>query len=138
MAKYYDPIMCMMVEKPEAKKANDAEVESPRSNKKYKIYGDVVTLKSITSATVTYETSNGYTQKIGRRKWNELAVKVTDAAATVDKAIKVMDASLPEWLVTAESDSGRHVEYTTRKATAAEAKAEAEKSGFNNVQVRKY
>lgn len=56
----------------------------------------------------------------------------------LDKAIRAIDASLPEWLVTAESDLGEHVEYTTRKATAAEAKAEAEKMGFNNVQVRKY
>lgn len=57
---------------------------------------------------------------------------------TIDKAIRAIDASLPEWLVTAESDLGEHVEYTTRKATAAEAKAEAEKMRLNNVQVRKY
>ena len=133
MAKVYDPILCMMVDKP-ATRTTDAK------GGKYEIYGDVVTLKSATPATVKYETSNGFVQTIGRKKWDELAKKANDAmdSKTIDKAIRAVDAGLPEWLVTAESDSGRHVEYTTRKATAAEAKVEAEKSGYNNVQVRKY
>lgn len=69
---------------------------------------------------------------------DKFGYKFHDSASALEKAIRAIDASLPEWLVTAESDLGEHVEYTTRKATAAEAKAEAEKMGFNNVQVRKY
>lgn len=103
MPKVYDPILCMMVDKP-ATRTTDAK------GGKYEIYGDVVTLKSVTPATVKYETSNGFVQTIGRKKWDELAKKVNDAsypaevynkfgykfhdsASTLDKAIKTVDAA---------------------------------------------
>lgn len=88
MPKVYDPILCMMVDKP-ATRTTDAK------GGKYEIYGDVVTLKSATPATVKYETSNGFVQTIGRKKWDELAKKVNDAidSKTIDKAIKAIDAN---------------------------------------------
>lgn len=87
MPKVYDPILCMMVDKP-ATRTTDAK------GGKYEIYGDVVTLKSATPATVKYETSNGFVQTIGRKKWDELAKKVNDAmdSKTIDKAIRAIDA----------------------------------------------
>lgn len=73
MPKVYDPILCMMVDK-SATRTTDAK------GGKYEIYGDVVTLKSATPATVKHETSNGFVQTIGRKKWDELAKKVNDAS----------------------------------------------------------
>lgn len=100
MPKVYDPIMCMMVDKP-ATRTTDAK------GGKYEIYGDVVTLKSVTPATVKYETSNGFVQTIGRKKWDELAKKVNDAmdSKTIDKAIKCMDADV-ELVKTIASKNG--------------------------------
>ena len=88
MAKVYDPILCMMVDKP-ATRTTDAK------GGKYEIYGDVVTLKSVTPTTVKYETSNGFIQTIGRKKWDELAKKANDAmdSKTIDKAIKACNSN---------------------------------------------
>lgn len=61
---------------------NDAKVKDEESyfesmrSKKYKIFGDIVLLKSLTGSTATYTTSNGQTVRIGRRKWDELARKI--------------------------------------------------------------
>lgn len=145
MPKVYDPILCMMVDAPT--KARD---ELSLAQKKQV----VVELKGFLKKSYNFSDESEYARAYedlrrmfttGSRKsisgLFESTVKKTgahDSASALDKAIRAIDASLPEWLVTAESDLGEHVEYTTRKATAAEAKAEAEKMGFNNVQVRKY
>ena len=145
MPKVYDPILCMMVDEPT--KARD---ELSLAQKKQV----VVELKGYLKKSYNFSDESEYARAYedlrrmfttGSRKsisgLFENTVKKTgahDSASVLDKAIKTIDASLPEWLVTAESDLGEHVEYTTRKASAAEAKAEAEKMGLNNVQVRKY
>ena len=145
MPKVYDPILCMMVDEPT--KARD---ELSLAQKKQV----VVELKGYLKKSYNFSDESEYARAYedlrrmfttGSRKsisgLFKNAVKKTgahDSASALDKAIKTIDASLPEWLVTAESDLGEHVEYTTRKASAAEAKAEAEKMGLNNVQVRKY
>ena len=72
-------------------KIKDARTVDAKGGK-YEIYGDVVTLKSATPATVKYETSNGFVQTIGRKKWDELAKKVSDGSASaIDKAIRALD-----------------------------------------------
>lgn len=98
MPKVYDPIMCMMVDK-SATRTTDAK------GGKYEIYGDVVTLKSATPTTVKHETSNGFVQTIGRKKWDELAKKVNDSKSAIDKAIKCMDADV-ELVKTIASKNG--------------------------------
>lgn len=127
MPKVYDPILCMMVEE-KSKARDESYIVRGRKYKVVKRDGDNVTVigpdGKVTKMHIDFLMSEGK--------------KAHDSASALDKAIKTIDASLPEWLVTAESDLGEHVEYTTRKAAAAEAKAEAEKMGLNNVQVRKY
>lgn len=57
----------------------------------------------------------------------------------LDKAIKAIDAGLTEWWVEGEDDdTGKMRGFTTKTATAEEAKRKAESLGMSNVKVRKY